>query len=190
MPLKGFFKTTSVRLCKLDFRLRAIWISASKNRSNFPANALFARRAPLAAVWMQPNDSVHHETMRLVSLSFRLRSRIAVVLSIGGSNARARYRYYGVTRTCHRATERPIPLVPLFHLRPGVLQGRIQAATKENVEVLVPPGIGMIGASRGFNTCELLTLAATVATENDDALAGIIARAPKPVTLVIADRFR
>src|SRR5438270_13136618 len=84
MPLNGFLKTTSVRLCKLDFRLRAIWISASKNRSNFPANALFARRAPLAAVWMQPNDSVHHETMRLVSLSFRFRSKMAVVLSMGG----------------------------------------------------------------------------------------------------------
>ena len=33
---------------------------------------------------MQPNDSVHHETIRLVSLSFRLRSRMAAVLSITG----------------------------------------------------------------------------------------------------------
>jgi hypothetical protein len=30
---------------------------------------------------MQPNDSVHHEMMRLVSLSFRFRSRMPVVLS-------------------------------------------------------------------------------------------------------------
>ena len=30
---------------------------------------------------MQPRDSVHHETIRLVSLNFRLRKRIAVVLS-------------------------------------------------------------------------------------------------------------
>ena len=30
---------------------------------------------------MQPNDSVHHEMMRLVSLSLRFRSRMAVVLS-------------------------------------------------------------------------------------------------------------
>src|SRR6266404_5704665 len=29
---------------------------------------------------MQPRDSVHHETIRLVSLNFRLRKRIAAVL--------------------------------------------------------------------------------------------------------------
>jgi len=33
--------------------------------------------APLATACMQPNDSVHHETIRLVSLNFRLRRRIA-----------------------------------------------------------------------------------------------------------------
>jgi hypothetical protein len=40
------------------------------------------RRAPLAIVWIQPNDSVHHETIRLVSLNLRLRRRIAAVFSI------------------------------------------------------------------------------------------------------------
>ena len=37
---------------------------------------------------MQPRDSVHHETIRLVSLNFRLRKRIAVVLSTIGNLAR------------------------------------------------------------------------------------------------------
>src|SRR5438045_7296380 len=82
MPLNGFFSATSVKVCRFDFRLREIWISASKNRSSFPANGLFARRAPFAAVWIQPNDSVHHEMMRLVSLSFRFRKRMPVVLSM------------------------------------------------------------------------------------------------------------
>src|SRR5256885_16126836 len=82
MPANGFFKATSVSECRFDFRLRAIWISVSKNRSSLPANGLFGRRAPFAAVWMQPNESVHHETIRLVSLSFRFRRRMAVVVSI------------------------------------------------------------------------------------------------------------
>jgi hypothetical protein len=30
---------------------------------------------------MQPSNSVHHETIRLVSLNFRLRNRMAAVLS-------------------------------------------------------------------------------------------------------------
>src|SRR5213080_2335658 len=37
---------------------------------------------------MQPRDSVHHETIRLVSLNFRLRKRMAVVLSTIGNLAR------------------------------------------------------------------------------------------------------
>src|SRR5437762_14113132 len=53
--------------------------SASKNKSSFPANGLLGRRAPLAIVWIQPNDSVHHDTIRLVSLNFRLRRRMAAV---------------------------------------------------------------------------------------------------------------
>src|SRR5436309_13962457 len=68
-------------MCKSDFRLRTMEISASKNKSSFPANGLFGRRAPLATVWMQPNDSVHHDTIRLVSLSLRLRNRMAAVVS-------------------------------------------------------------------------------------------------------------
>jgi hypothetical protein len=56
-------------------------ISASKNKSSFPANGLLGRRAPLAIVWIQPNDSVHHEMIKLVSLNFRFRNRIATVVS-------------------------------------------------------------------------------------------------------------
>ena len=40
-----------------------------------------ARRAPFATVWIRPNDSVHQEIIRLVSLSFRLRNKIATVFS-------------------------------------------------------------------------------------------------------------
>jgi hypothetical protein len=56
-------------------------ISASKNKSNFPANGLLGRRAPLAIVWMQPNASVHQEMMSVVSLNLRLRNRMAAVVS-------------------------------------------------------------------------------------------------------------
>ena len=52
-----------------------------EKKSSLPAKTLFGRRAPFATVSMQPNDSVHQETIRLVSLSFRLRSRIALVVS-------------------------------------------------------------------------------------------------------------
>src|SRR5438067_8424084 len=43
---------------------------------------------------MQPRDSVHHETIRLVSLNFRLRKRIATVLSIIGNLARLPPAFY------------------------------------------------------------------------------------------------
>ena len=81
IPPNGFVRTTSLSVCSSDFLLRAICISVSKNKSSFPANGLFARRAPRATVWIHPNDSVHHEMMRLVSLSFRFRSKMAAVLS-------------------------------------------------------------------------------------------------------------
>src|SRR2546430_15276257 len=57
-----------------------IEISVSKKRSSLPAKGVLVRRAPFATVWMQPSDSVHHETIRLVSLKLRLRKRIAEVL--------------------------------------------------------------------------------------------------------------
>src|SRR6266567_7192610 len=43
---------------------------------------------------MQPRDSVHHETIRLVSLNFRLRKRMATVLSIIGNLARLPAAFY------------------------------------------------------------------------------------------------
>src|SRR5213595_2334841 len=43
---------------------------------------------------MQPRDSVHHETIRLVSLNFRLRKRMATVLSIIGNLARLPPAFY------------------------------------------------------------------------------------------------
>jgi hypothetical protein len=87
-PPKGFRSATSRKVCRFDFLLRAIWISASKNRSSLPANGLFARRAPLATVCTQPNEFVHQWMIRLVSLSLRLRSKMAVVLSMAVSGTR------------------------------------------------------------------------------------------------------
>src|SRR5437899_4441415 len=43
---------------------------------------------------MQPRDSVHHETIRLVSLNLRLRKRMATVLSIIGNLARLPPAFY------------------------------------------------------------------------------------------------
>ena len=92
------FANTSKRIAQLylgqgmqiEQRRRAIRISVSKNKSSLPANGLRARRAPLATVWTQPNDSVHQEKMTLVSLNFRLRKRIANVLSTSQSVIAAR----------------------------------------------------------------------------------------------------
>src|SRR5881397_2315889 len=80
-------------------------ISASKNKSSFPANGLFGRRAPLATVWMQPNDSVHHETIRLVSLSLRLRKRMAAVIATRQGSTRG---------NCRGACAKHLPLNSAF----------------------------------------------------------------------------
>src|SRR5947199_5851396 len=107
MPGNGFFTTTSVSVCKSDLRLCTMEISASKNKSSFPANGLFARRAPLATVWMQPNDSVHHETIRLVSLNLRFRNRMAAVVSISATLTRIKglAAQVGGTRFCARKAQ-------------------------------------------------------------------------------------
>src|SRR2546430_9709773 len=108
---------------------------------------------------MQPNDSVHHDTIRLVSLSFRFRRRMATVLSMkqhGGSSAPSRDVFVSRLRRAdsHRATERSIHLVPLLRLWPERLQGRVETAAKENVKLLVAPRIGMIGPAGGFDARE------------------------------------
>src|SRR5438876_76459 len=48
----------------------------------------------------------------------------------------------------------------------------------------------MIGLADGFHAGETFAVAGAVAAENDDAFAGVIARTPKPIVLVIADRLR
>src|SRR4029077_12047035 len=81
--------TTSRRLCKFDLRLFAIDNSASKNKSSCPRKGLRGRLAPRATVWIIPSELVHHETMRLVSLSLRLRRRIPRVFAFTGDIKRA-----------------------------------------------------------------------------------------------------
>src|SRR5438105_2994998 len=205
MPLNGFLSTTSESACRFDFRLRAIWISVSKNKSNLPANGLLARRAPFAAVWMQPNDSVHHETIRLVSLSLRFRRRMAAVLSMQSTVAQASCLWG------HWASSPMIPpstgetsvgptgkmpvlrwlqkSVPFLRFWPQRFQTRVEIAAKENVEVFVAPRIRMIGAADGFHAREMFAVSSPVAAENDHAFAGVIARTPKPIALMVADRF-
>src|SRR3954447_5620200 len=48
----------------------------------------------------------------------------------------------------------------------------------------------MIRSPDWFHRLKMFAVTGTVAAEDDHAFAGIIARTPKPVALVIADRFR
>src|ERR1051326_3125668 len=48
----------------------------------------------------------------------------------------------------------------------------------------------MIGSTDDFYSGKMFAVAFSVAPENDDAFAGVIARTPKPITLMTADRFR
>src|SRR5437868_834722 len=48
----------------------------------------------------------------------------------------------------------------------------------------------MIGAACHLHASKVFAVACAVAAEDDDALAGVIARSPKPIALMIADRFR
>src|SRR5947208_12519498 len=56
--------------------------------------------------------------------------------------------------------------------------------------MLVATRVGMIGAAHCFYRREMLPVTFAVAPKNDHAFAGVIARSPEPVALVIADRFR
>ena len=47
----------------------------------------------------------------------------------------------------------------------------------------------MIGAADGFDSFEVLAVALAIAAQNDHSCAGVVARAPVPVILVIADGF-
>ena len=61
-------------------------ISPLKNRSSWPANGLFGRRAPLATVFTSPCSSVNQWTIRLVSVSRVRRMRMACVDCMTGSS--------------------------------------------------------------------------------------------------------
>src|SRR5205085_6780812 len=47
----------------------------------------------------------------------------------------------------------------------------------------------MIGAADCFHGREMFAVSSPVASENDHAFAGVIARTPKPIALMVADRF-
>src|SRR5438067_3458161 len=48
----------------------------------------------------------------------------------------------------------------------------------------------MIGLADGFHAGETFAVTSAIAAENDDAFAGVVTRAPKPIVLVIANRLR
>src|SRR5207302_4391069 len=47
----------------------------------------------------------------------------------------------------------------------------------------------MIGAADYFHGREMFAVSSPVAAENDHAFAGVIARTPKPMSVMVADRF-
>src|SRR5205085_11994631 len=47
----------------------------------------------------------------------------------------------------------------------------------------------MIGAADRFHGREMFAVSSPVASENDHAFAGVIARTPKPIALMVADCF-
>src|SRR5437764_2944780 len=47
----------------------------------------------------------------------------------------------------------------------------------------------MIGTTDCFHGREMFAISSPVASENDHAFAGVIARTPKPIALMVADRF-
>src|SRR4051812_41051204 len=110
---------------------------------------------------MQPNDSVHHETIRLVSLSFRFRNRIAFVVSTSERSTGIRCsrgapspRAIGTRRQSAAATG----LVPLLGLGPERLQRRVEIAAHEDFEMLIATRIRMIGAAHCFHRREMLAV--------------------------------
>src|SRR5437667_1898194 len=81
-------------------------------------------------------------------------------------------------------------LVVAFDFRPGLLQIASEAAADENIEMLVAPRVRMFDVASRFDALEMFAVAGAVAAENDHDAAVVIARAPNPVGLMIADRFR
>src|SRR6266481_8679255 len=56
--------------------------------------------------------------------------------------------------------------------------------------MLVAPRVRMFDPAGRFDALEMFAVAGSIAAENDDDAAIIIARPPKPVALMIANRFR
>src|SRR5207248_5580828 len=81
-------------------------------------------------------------------------------------------------------------LVVAFDFRPGLSQIASEPAADENIEMFVAPRVRMFDVAGSFDAAKMLAVAGAVAAENDHGAAVVIARAPNPVTLMIADRFR
>ena len=80
--------------------------------------------------------------------------------------------------------------VVFFHFGPGLPQISGESAAEENIEMLVAPRVRMFGMTCDFDALKMFAIAGPIATENDYDASIIIPRAPQPVALMIANRFR
>src|ERR1700736_777543 len=83
-----------------------------------------------------------------------------------------------------------LSLIELLHLAPGPAQIAHEAATQKDIEVFVTSRVRMFGPARHFHAREMFPVAGPVAAEHDHVPAIVIPRAPQPIALMIADRFR
>src|SRR4029077_1810652 len=71
--------------------------------------------------------------------------------------------------------------------RPNFSQIVHQSTTKKDLKMLVAPRVRMLGQTGCFDAPEMFAIPRAVATKNNHGAAIVIARAPEPVTLMIAN---
>jgi len=79
-PSRQFAMTTSLSVSNPPRRARTNEISPPKNKSSFPENGLFGRRAPRATVLIKPTSAVNQCVIKLVSVSLVRRVRMPQVV--------------------------------------------------------------------------------------------------------------
>src|SRR5438874_13623102 len=79
--------------------------------------------------------------------------------------------------------------IPVFHLRPRLLQIEDESTAKKNREPFVATRIRVLCPAHNLHTLEVFAIAASIAAEDNHGATVIIAWSPIPISLVIADRF-
>src|SRR3989442_244903 len=80
--------------------------------------------------------------------------------------------------------------VVVLDLVPSASQIASESAAEKNIEMLVAARVRMFRATNYCDAAEMFAVAGAVTPENNHDAAVIIARTPKPVALMIANRFR